>query len=91
MSGDVQVRIRERLGVRFPRATRLCITVSGHHTKRGWAERALQRPEEQLIPLGVTLNREKTKIVDTLKDEAFGFLGFDLRRMRKREKAGYYV
>ena len=69
----------------------ICITVSGHHTKRGWAERALQRLEEQLIPLGVTLNREKTKIVNTLKDDAFGFLGFDLRRVRKREKAGYYV
>jgi group II intron reverse transcriptase/maturase len=69
----------------------IVITVSGHHTKRGWAERALQRLEEQLTPLGVTLNREKTKIVDTLKGEAFGFLGFDLRRKRKREKAGYYV
>jgi RNA-directed DNA polymerase len=69
----------------------LVITVSGHQTKRGWAQRALQRLEEQLTPLGVTLNREKTKIVDTLKEEAFGFLGFDLRRKRKREKAGYYV
>ncbi len=69
----------------------IVITVSGHTTKRGWAERALQRLEEQLTPLGVTLNREKTKIVDTLKDEAFGFLGFDLRRVRKREKDGYYV
>jgi RNA-directed DNA polymerase len=29
--------------------------------------------------------------VDTLKDEAFGFLGFDLRRVHKREKDGYYV
>jgi RNA-directed DNA polymerase len=69
----------------------LVITVSGHHTKRGWAQRALQRLEEALIPLGVTLNREKTKIVDTLKDEAFGFLGFDLRRVHKRVKDGYYV
>jgi RNA-directed DNA polymerase len=69
----------------------IVITVSGHRTKRGWAERALQRLEEQLIPLGVSLNREKTKIVNTLKGEAFGFLGFDLRRKRKREKAGYYV
>jgi group II intron reverse transcriptase/maturase len=67
------------------------ITVSGHHTKRGWAKRALQRLEEELIPLGVALNREKTKIVDLLKDEAFGFLGFDLRRVHKREKDGYYV
>jgi group II intron reverse transcriptase/maturase len=69
----------------------IVITVSGHSTKAGWAQRALQRLEEQLIPLGVALNREKTKIVDTLKDEAFGFLGFDLRRVHKREKDGYYV
>jgi len=67
------------------------ITVSGHSTKAGWAQRALQRLEEQLTPLGVALNREKTKIVDTLKDEAFGFLGFDLRRVRKRGKDGYLV
>src|SRR3954466_10610575 len=40
----------------------LVITISGHRTKRGWAQHALQRLEEQLIPLGVTLNREKTKI-----------------------------
>lgn len=69
----------------------IVITVSGHSTKAGWAQRALQRLEEQLTPLGVTLNREKTKIVDTLKDEAFGFMGFDLRRVRKRETAGYFI
>jgi len=69
----------------------ICITVSGHSTKRGWAERALKRLEEQLTPLGVTLNREKTKIVNTLNDEAFGFLGFDLRRVRKRDKAGHFL
>jgi len=69
----------------------IVITVSGHHTKRSWVRRALQRLEEQLVPLGVALNREKTKIVDTLKDEAFGFLGFDLRRVRKPEKDGYFV
>jgi retron-type reverse transcriptase len=67
------------------------ITVSGHHTKRGWAQRALQRLEEQLAPLGVTLNREKTKIVDTLAGDAFGFLGFDLRRVRNREQTGYFI
>ena len=69
----------------------IAITVSGHHTKRGWAERALQRLEEQLAPLGVELNREKTKLVDTLIGEAFGFLGFDLRRVRKRKGEGYYL
>ncbi len=69
----------------------IVITVSGHSTKRGWAGRALQRLKEQLIPLGVELNQEKTKVVDTLKGEAFGFLGFDLRRVRKREREGYYL
>ena len=69
----------------------IVITVSGHHTKRGWAERALQRLQEQLEPLGVELNREKTKAVNALKGEAFGFLGFDLRREPKRKGNGYYI
>ncbi len=71
----------------------IVITVSGHHTKRGWAERALQRLEEALTPLGVSLNREKTKVVNTLKGEAFGYLGFDLRRVRKKRegKTGYFI
>jgi RNA-directed DNA polymerase len=67
------------------------ITVSGHHQKQGWAARALQRLEEPLHPLGVEVNPEKTKLVNTLKGDAFGFLGFDLRRVRKRKGAGYYL
>lgn len=69
----------------------IVITVSGHHTKRGWAQRALQRLHEHLAPLGVELNAEKTKVVNTLRGEAFGFLGFDLRRVRKREGSGDYI
>ena len=69
----------------------IVITVSGHHSKRGWAERALQRLQEQLAPLGVELNAEKTELVNTLDGEAFGFLGFDLRRVRKRTGDGYYI
>src|SRR5215469_1525101 len=45
----------------------------------------------QLAPLGVELNPEKTRVVDTLKGEAFGFLGFDLRRVRKSEGSGYFL
>jgi group II intron reverse transcriptase/maturase len=67
------------------------LTVSGHHRKRGGAQRALQRLEEQLLPLGVELNPEQTKLVNTLKGEAFGFLGVDLRRVRKRKGEGYYL
>jgi group II intron reverse transcriptase/maturase len=69
----------------------IVITVSGHHTKRGWAQRALQRLQEYLVPLGVSLNPEKTKMVDTLKGDAFSFLGFDLRRVRKRRGEGYFI
>lgn len=69
----------------------IVITVSGHHTKRGWAERALQRLQEQIAPLGVELNLEKTRMVNTLKGEAFGFLGFDLRRVRKQDGDGYFI
>jgi RNA-directed DNA polymerase len=69
----------------------IVITVDGHHSKRGWAERALHRLQEQLAPLGVELNEEKTKVVNLLKGEAFGFLGFDLRRVRKSRKEGYFI
>jgi RNA-directed DNA polymerase len=69
----------------------IVITVSGHHTKRGWAERALQRLQEQFELIGVELNPEKTKVVNTLKGEAFGFLGFDLRRVRKQGGNGYFI
>jgi RNA-directed DNA polymerase len=69
----------------------IVITVDGHHTKRGWADRALQRLHEQLAPLGVELNKEKTKVVDAQKGEPFGFLGFDLRRVRRRKADGYYI
>jgi len=69
----------------------IVITVSGHHTKRGWAQRALQRLQEYLAPLGVSLNPEKTKMVDTLKGDAFSFLGFDLRRVRRRHDEGYFI
>jgi len=69
----------------------IVITVSGHHTKRGWAERALQRLKEQIAPLGVDLNLEKTKMVNTLNGDAFGFLGFDLRRVRTRSGDGHFI
>jgi len=69
----------------------MVITVSGHHTKRGWADRALQRLREHLVPLGVELNAAKTKVVDTLAGDSFGFLGFDLRRVPNREGSRHYI
>jgi len=69
----------------------IVITVSGHYSKRGWAELAVQRLNEQLVTLGVTLNEEKTQIVDMLKGESFSFLGFDLRRVINRQGTKYFI
>jgi len=69
----------------------IIITVSGHHTKRGWAARALQRLQEHLAPLEVEMNREKTHVVDLLAGEAFGVLGFDVRRVRKRARNEHFI
>ena len=69
----------------------IVITVSGHHTKQGWTERALQRLREKMEPLGVKLNMEKTKVVNILNGETFGFLGFDFRRILNREKNRFYI
>jgi RNA-directed DNA polymerase len=69
----------------------IIITVSGHHTKRGWAARALQRLQEHLTPLGVEMNMEKTTVVDLLAGEAFEFLGFEVRRVRQRTRNGHFI
>jgi RNA-directed DNA polymerase len=69
----------------------IVITVSGHHSKRGWAARALQRLYEHLAPLGVEVNAEKTRVVDLLTGEAFGFLGFEFRRVQKRTRDGHFI
>jgi RNA-directed DNA polymerase len=67
------------------------LTVSGHHTKRGWATRALQRLHEHLARLRVEVNLEKTKVVDLLRGEAFEFLGFELRRVTNRAGDGQCI
>jgi group II intron reverse transcriptase/maturase len=69
----------------------IVITVSGHHTKQGWVQRAVKRLAEQLEPLKVSLNTEKTRMVDVCDGESFGFLGFDFRRVPKLDKSGYFI
>jgi len=69
----------------------IVITVSGHHTKRGWAAWALQRLQEHLARLGVEVNLEKTAVVDTVRGETFGFLGFEFRRVRRRTGDGHFI
>ena len=78
--------------VNYPRvADDIVITVSGHHTKRGWATRALQRLQEHLARLRVEVNLEKTQVVDLLRGEAVEFLGFELRRVSNRAGNGKFI
>ncbi len=69
----------------------IVITVSELSSKNGWTERALKRLKEYLIPLGVSLNIEKSKIVNMLNSESFGFLGFDYRRTSNRKRTGFFI
>jgi RNA-directed DNA polymerase len=75
MSRDVQVRICERLGVRFPRATRLVILVSGTREDAEAEKAALATYLKQTT--GLELSPEKTRVTDLR--EGFEFLGHRVR------------
>ncbi len=82
MNGDVHVRFCERPGVRLPRATHLVILVDGYR-RHDWLLKAVdRRVREEFAKLDLRLNEAKSRIVDLAKGEAFGFLGFDFRRIR---------
>ncbi len=62
----------------------MAILIDGH-PRHSWLLPAVnKRLREELSRLHVELNEEKSRIVDLSKDESFGFLGFDIRRVRSR-------
>jgi len=73
MSGDVHVRICERLGVRLPRATRLVICC------RDQAADALVTMRGMMTKLKLTVNETKTRVCK-LPEEKFDFLGYTFGR-----------
>jgi len=64
----------------------LVLMVSGD---RRHAEALREEVAAVLAPLGLRLSPEKTRVVHI--DEGFTFLGFDIRRQRKRGTQRYYV
>lgn len=50
-----------------------------------------QRIREELAKLEVEVNEEKTRTVDLMKGESFGFLGFDFRLVRTRGRWRPYL
>jgi len=62
----------------------LVILVNGHW-RNAWLLRAVDRRlREEFAKLDLTVNEAKSRVVDLTKGEAFGFLGFTIRRVRSR-------
>ena len=60
----------------------LVILVDGER-RHEWLLRAIDRRlREEFAKLGLALNEAKSRVVDLVKGESFGFLGFDFRRVR---------
>jgi RNA-directed DNA polymerase len=63
----------------------LVILVDGYR-RHDWLLGAVgRRLRQQLTKLGVEINEEKSRVVELVKGETFGFLGFDFRRVRSRK------
>ncbi|MCK5633884.1 MAG: hypothetical protein KAI06_02300 [Anaerolineales bacterium] len=70
--------------MKFPRATHLVVLVD-YHRRHRWLRKAVERRlREEFAKLEVEVNEEKSQNVDLAKDESFGFLGFQFRRIRSR-------
>ena len=90
MGSDGQRRKRRNRGQGNWRLIRYCddfvFVVFG---QRHHAEALREQAAAVLAPLGLRLSPEKTRVVHI--DEGFDFLGFHIRRMRKRGTQKYYV
>jgi len=62
----------------------LVVLVDGNQRWVGLFQKAYERLTEELSKLEVEVNAEKTRLVDLVRDESFGFLGFEFRRIRGR-------
>ena len=55
------------------------------HPRHRWLRGAVsKRLREEFAKLGVEVNEDKSRVVDLAKNESFGFLGFQFRRIRSR-------
>ena len=55
------------------------------HPRHAWLRRKIEeRIREELSKIHVTVNEDKTRVVDLERGQSFGFLGFDFRRVRSR-------
>ena len=78
-------RYHRRTAIEYCRfADDLVVLVSGDE-REAWLRRAVEkRLREEFAKLHVEVNEEKSRRVDLVKGECFGFLGFEFRRLRSR-------
>ena len=84
MSREVQARFCERLGVRFPGATRLCVL------GKAPAAELLTEVERLMRGLKLTVNEQKTRCL-RCPEEAFEFLGYRIGRNYRPTGKGSYI
>jgi RNA-directed DNA polymerase len=61
------------------------VVLVDYHPRHQWLQGAIvKRLREEFSKLGVEVNEEKTRVVDLVKGESFGFLGFQIRLGRTR-------
>src|SRR5579862_2282294 len=64
-----------------------CVILVDGHYKWEWLWKGVnKRLREELSKLEVNINEEKTKQLDLAKGDSFGFLGFDYRRLKTKNK-----
>jgi RNA-directed DNA polymerase len=75
--------------VRYTRfADDLVVLVSSHPKAAHWALKVEQRLREELAKLDLTVNEDKTRIVDFGAGEPFDFLGYTFRWVDQRKTPG---
>jgi RNA-directed DNA polymerase len=75
--------------VRYARfADDLVVLVSTHERAVHWAPKVEKRLREELGKLDLTVNEEKTRIVNFMAREPFNFLGYVFRLVDQRNKPG---
>jgi transposase InsO family protein len=62
----------------------LVVLVDSRYGPPGLLGQVKRRLREEFARLGVEVNEEKSRCVDLRKGESYGFLGFDVRRIRAR-------
>ena len=72
--------------VQYARFADDLVVLIDSHPRHDWLIGAVEkRLREELVKLRVEINEEKSRKVDLTKEESFGFLGFEFRRVRSRK------